>query len=138
VYVNFILLLPFEVSSIALLLLACGYGFVVDVFYNTLGVHMSASVLLAFARLYVINLLTPRGGYDASSQLTLNYMGIQWMAIYSFILILIHHLALFFLEAWGFGSIWMVLLKTFFTALLTFFIGLIFQFLTSNNRRKTI
>ena len=138
VYVNFILLLPFEFSPLLILTLAFGYGFIIDLFYNTIGVHMAASVLLSYLRLHIINTLTPRGGYDASSELTIASLGFQWMITYCSILIFAHHLFLFILEAWGFGSISILLSRTFFTSLLTLFAVILFQYLFSPVRRRSI
>ncbi len=138
VYVSFILLLPFEFSPLLILAMAFGYGFVIDIFYNTLGVHMAASVMLAYLRLHMINALTPRGGYDASSELTIASLGFQWMITYCSISIFAHHLFLFVLEAWGFGSIVLILSKTFFTSLLTLFAVILFQYLFSPVRRRSV
>ncbi|TAH26901.1 MAG: Rod shape-determining protein MreD [Cytophagales bacterium] len=137
VYINFILLLPFEFPPLLIILLAFGYGFVIDIFYNTLGIHMSASVLLGFLRLHMINLLTPRGGYDASSEISLSSLGLLWMTYYCLILTFFHHLFLFFLEAWGFASFGTILAKTVSTSLLTIFTLLLFQYLFSPIRKKS-
>lgn len=138
VYINFILLLPFEMSPLLIILLSCGYGFIVDIFYNTLGINMAASVLIGYLRLHLINVLTPRGGYDASAELTISSMGIQWMLIYSTILVFAHHLLLFILEAWGFTSIGLILSKTVMTTLLSLFVILLFQYLFTTSRRRSI
>lgn len=138
VYINFILLLPFEFSPLLIILLAFGYGFVIDIFYNTLGVHMAASVMLGYLRLHMINLLTPRGGYDASSELSIASLGFQWMITYCISLVFAHHLFLFILEAWGFASIGDIFTKTFFTSLLTIFAVILFQYLLSPVRKRSI
>ena len=137
VYVSFILLLPFEFPPLMIILLAFGYGFIIDIFYNTLGVHMAASVMLGYVRLHIINTLTPRGGYDASTELSIASLGFQWIIVYCVVLVFVHHLFLFVLEAWGFGSLGTVLTKTFFTSLLTIFAVILFQYLLSPVRRRS-
>ena len=46
-YVACILLMPAEINQTALLLLAFLTGVIVDTFYNTLGIHAAATVLMA-------------------------------------------------------------------------------------------
>lgn len=52
-YVACILLLPNEISQTVLLLLAFATGIIVDTFYNTLGMHAAATVLMEIGRAHV-------------------------------------------------------------------------------------
>jgi rod shape-determining protein MreD len=51
-YVAFILLLPVEMSPVALMFTAFGMGFLVDIFYSSMGLHAFALVITAYARNY--------------------------------------------------------------------------------------
>src|SRR4028118_1471244 len=66
VYIAFLLLLPFDISKVMLLILGFSTGLLVDVFYDTIGIHAAACTLLAYIRPYVIMFTTPRGGYEAN------------------------------------------------------------------------
>jgi hypothetical protein len=123
-YIAFLLLLPFETDRTLLLFLGFFTGFLTDLFYDTLGIHAAAAVGLAFVRPVVIQLLTPRGGYDDNPQISLAGMGIAWFLPYTLLLVFVHHLLLFLIEAsrWElfFQSLLKTLLSTVFTGIVIF------------------
>jgi len=98
IYVIFILLLPFETPTWALLGLAFLLGISVDLFANTPGMHSTATVLMAFLRPYVLSIIAPRDGYETGTFPRLYYYGFFWFLKYAAILVTIHHLSLFYLE----------------------------------------
>ena len=100
-----LLWLPFSVSRMWLLMIGFITGLTLDYFMMTPGLHAAACVLVAFVRPFVINVLTPE---DSSE---FNYRepspkAIRWTpyAIYVFILTLLHHGYMVFLEWLDFGS----------------------------------
>ncbi len=121
-YVGFILFLPRTMGPVWLLLSAFGYGLLVDVFYDTLGIHAAASVLLAFLKPVHLKLVVPSGGYEAADEISIESMGFRWFMWYTFPLIFVHHLALFAIEAANFSLLHFVLLKAVFSTLFTFVI----------------
>jgi hypothetical protein len=111
-YFLFLLWLPFSVSRIGLLVIGFLTGMVLDWFSNTPGLHAAACVLLAYARPFVINVLTPK---DTSE---FNYrepspkaMGWTPYLVYVLVLTLLHHSYLVFLEWLSFGSFFHFLIK---------------------------
>ena len=54
VYVLFLLLLPFGIPNILLYVLAFATGLTLDAFYDTMGVHATACIVLAFVRISFI------------------------------------------------------------------------------------
>jgi len=128
-YVAFILLLPLETDSVLLLLLSLGTGLIVDTFYDTLGIHAAACVLIGYLRPWVIRIITPRGGYEQNIRISLNHMGTQWFFSYTLILIFFHHLALFLIEASQWNLVLMALLKTLCSTAFTWTILMIIQYL---------
>lgn len=64
IYPLFILLLPFDIKGWSLLLWAFLLGISIDTFSNSLGMHASALVLIAFLRPWVINLISNRTDFD--------------------------------------------------------------------------
>ncbi|TPE44993.1 hypothetical protein [Pontibacter mangrovi] len=138
IYVAFLLYLPLNFSRIWLLILGFLIGFTVDVFYDTMGIHAAASVLLAFLRPHVLNLLTPRDGYDNSDTVNIHVMGSGWFLSYAFTLILFHHLAVFFLETLTLQTLWYTLAKTVLSTLFTGIVVVIIQLLFFSPKRERI
>jgi len=137
VYLIFLLLLPLEIGFLAVMLLGFGTGLIVDIFYNTLGIHASASVLLTFLRPFWAKVITPRSGnYEVNVLPTVQAYGASWFITYALPLLFAHHAVFFFLEAGGFQLIGTTLLKI----LTSSFFSLVFivsiQYLFFSNKKK--
>ncbi len=98
-YVVFVLSLPFETPSWMVLVLGFFLGISIDSFSSTMGMHTSATVVMAFCRAYLLKLVEPRGGYEFNSKPNVQDMGVTWYLMYAFILVLLHHLFLFYVES---------------------------------------
>ena len=101
IYILFIVLLPFDTPRSLLLFLALTLGVTVDLFTNTPGVHTSASILIGFVRPGIMGILTTRETLDSITAPRVKNMGFQWFATYVTFLVVIHHLFLFFIEAFA-------------------------------------
>jgi hypothetical protein len=134
IYIGFILLLPFDIPSLLLLLLAFFLGIIIDIFYDTLGIHAASCVLIAYMRPHIINLLTPKGGYDKGTEVSIFSLGFKWIFTYAVILIFIHHLTLFLIEIWGVKLIGPLLIKTTASAAFTLIVFTLFQYLFQSSR----
>ncbi|GAB3268311.1 rod shape-determining protein MreD [Larkinella harenae] len=99
VYVACILLLPTEMSLSATLLTAFGVGIVVDTFYNTLGMHAAATVMMAYVRPVVVRVQAAQRGFDSRTAFSIREMGSRNFFYYVLVLTFIHHFALFLIEA---------------------------------------
>src|SRR5438132_9721492 len=77
-YVAFVLLLPIETSKLTLMSVGFVMGFVIDIFYNSLGLHALTMVFTAYVRNYWLGIITPQGGYDAGAVPDLKSNGVQW------------------------------------------------------------
>jgi rod shape-determining protein MreD len=124
VYVLFLLVLPFRIPNLLLFLIAFGTGLTLDAFYDTMGVHASACVALAFVRILFISVSLNRDAIDEPEP-SLGNMGFKWFSIYAVLCIFVHHLVLFFLEAfklselaYTFGRSLLSVVFTMFTVLL--------------------
>lgn len=135
IYVAFILFLPIDTNTIWVMVLGFVLGFMVDIFYDSLGIHAAALVLIGFLRNFWLSRITPQGGYDAGEGPTLAANGMQWFIVYALPLIFVHHFALFFVEAGGFGLPMYTLSKVFFSTIFTFVIILLLQYLLPGQRR---
>ena len=135
VYVAFIILLPFEIGSVLLMVIAFLCGFMVDIFYDSLGIHAAACVLIAFLRPFWTKTVPPRGGYEMGMRPTIKIMGFSWFLTFTLPLILIHHAVLFFVEAGGMHLFGFTLIKVISSAILTFLVMVILQYLFYRSTR---
>jgi len=129
VYVGFLLLLPLGISRINIMLLGFITGFVIDVFYNSLGTHMAAMTLIAFLRPVWLNAITPRGGYENVESPAVKHLSLSWFLAYAVPLLFLHLAVIFFLEAGGFHMFFYVISKVFLSTLLTVLVLVIIQYL---------
>jgi len=129
VYIGFILFLPLETGRIVLLLIGFLTGFIVDLFYDSIGIHAASGVLIAFLRPIWINILTPQGGYEAGASPYLRETSTTWYISYSLLIIFIHHFAIFFIEAGGFSLFLFTLVKVLSSVTFTFLVLLLVQLL---------
>lgn len=128
-YIMFLLMLPFETPALLVMLFGFISGLTVDFFYDSQGIHSSASLMIGFMRFYSLKFISPREGYDVSMKPTIQSMGTAWFMYYVIPLILIHHLMFFILEEFGFGNSGMIFLKTIGSTAITLLFVYIFQFL---------
>jgi hypothetical protein len=131
VYYLFLLWLPFSISRIGLLITGFITGMALDFFTMTPGLHAAACVLVAYARPFVINILTPKEtsefNYREPSPKSLGWTP---YFVYIFVLTLLHHGYLTLLEWLSFGTFLTFLIKivatTAISILLIFTIELLF------------
>lgn len=128
-YVLIFLMLPMDTNPIVQLLVGFVVGIIIDAFYNTLGIHAAASVLVVYLRIYWSRVMTPSGGYDSGPKINVRTQGIGWFLTYIYPLVLVHALLLLFIEASGFGLFWQTLTKVFYSSVFTTIIILIIQYL---------
>lgn len=129
VYVMFILILPVSIPSWILLLLGFLTGFVIDIFSGTMGVHTFATVLAGFVRPWVLSLkLTAEAAEDDMSP-SARRSGLRWFLVYTVTVVLVHHLALFFVELFSFRYFFHTLLRVLLSTAVTTFFILLFDFI---------
>lgn len=128
IYVLFILLLPVNSPKYAILLLAFLMGLTIDVFSNSLGVHAFASVFVGYFRALIIRLITNREE-DMSDYPGLAQNGFGWFLKYTTILVILHHLVLFFIEVFTFNNSLETLYRVFLSSLFSIFVIILSQFI---------
>ena len=134
-YVLFLLMLPFELPAWAALLLGAFTGLTMDIFSNTPGMHMSACVVMMFARIQLLSLIAPREGYEYGMRPTVPRMGIAWFTTHAGLCIFIHHLWLFFVEVHRFDGFFSTFSRAVLSAAFTLGLCLLAQFLTTREDR---
>jgi hypothetical protein len=129
-YVMFIILLPMEVKTIPTLFISFALGLGVDMFYDTMGIHTSALLVVGFLRSRWLQVLVPSGSYDEDLQPSLVNMGLQWFLSYSVPLVLVHHLVFFYIESLGtgmfLGSLQKIVASIIFVTIMSIIVQLLF------------
>lgn len=119
VYVLFVLLLPFDTPKWRLLIDGFLIGMAVDIFNGTPGLNAGATVFMAFMRPFIIGITTRKSDIDGKNAPTVTEMGLQWFAVYALLLILLHNLVLFWLEAFSIKLLGLIIAETLLSAPVT-------------------
>ena len=107
--------MPLKTKRFVLLLLAFFVGIIIDMFYDSPGLHTSALVFLAYIRRYVLKFLEPVEGYNVDTTPTIKTFGLDWFLIYSTVLVFFNILWYFSMEAFSFQYVSDIMLKTIFS-----------------------
>jgi rod shape-determining protein MreD len=119
IYLLFIILMPFETPRWIVLLSGFFLGLGIDLFEHTLGMHTAATVLIAFVRPYFLNMLAPRDGYEPDTFPRIHYYGFLWFLKYTLLIVLLHHLVLFYLEVFQLKDFLSTLLRVILSSFLS-------------------
>ena len=134
-YFLFLLWMPFGTSRLSMTFLGFIFGYTLDVFANTPGLHAAACTLLGYVRPTILNLLLAQeASEEVSKEPSIGTMGWGPYFIYVFALTFIHHFYLVLLEWLQFGSFTYFIGKVFATTLMS--VLLIFLVELIMNRRK--
>ncbi len=138
IYVWFILTLPVDIPKWITLFIALILGLTIDMFMNTMGMNAAATVFLAFCRPLLLKAMAPRDGYEFDTQPTVEKMGLGWFITYAAILVFLHHIFLFFVEAGRFSNFFFTFMKIMASSIVTLLVIIIGQYLFSYSvSRKT-
>lgn len=136
IYPFFILVLPFRMQHWILMLVAFFSGLLMDAFSGTAGLHSAALVFLAFVRPYWINVITPKGGYEAEDRPSIRGQGFSWFVLYSFVLVFLHHFFYFFLEVFSLSSAFSTVGKTLLSTIVSTILIVLMAYLFSRERKR--
>jgi len=128
IYIMFVLLLPVEIPSWLLLLLSFVMGLILDFFSGSPGMHSSATVLTGFVRPFILRVISPRDGYEARSEPSMMAYGFRWFLIYTVLIVLVHHTALFYIEVFRFADFFRTMLRVLLSSLFTVTFILLIEF----------
>ena len=128
-YIYFILLLPFKTPQWLLLVSSFLLGFAVDVFSNTPGINAAASVMMAFARPFVIATISSGTEYEIGERPSLKNQDMKWFIYYCVILILVHHFTLFYLEIFRFREFISTFLRVLLSSAVTLLLVMISEYM---------
>lgn len=129
-YMLFILLLPFNLPRPALQLLGLLLGLTLDMFTDTMGLHAFACVFIAYLRPFILNILSPQGGFEVIQRTpSVTSMGASQFAIYVSILVLLHNIVYFSLSVFSFADPLYLLLKILLSTAVSLFLVLVYELL---------
>jgi len=120
IYPVIVLLLPFRLSRHYVIVIGFLLGLLIDMFYDTIGVHAFSLTATAYARGLLLSYLEPRGGYQLSMSPTQYSMGLNWLVTYTSLCMVIHTFLFFTAEIFTFVYIGQIVLNT----LVTFFLSM--------------
>lgn len=133
IYILFILLLPFTIPGYLLLGLSFLLGISIDIFNNTPGVHAGATVLLGFLRPGIASLISSREIIEKGNTPNMKQLGFASFLKYTVIAVLVHHLFLFYAEAFSFVGFFHTLLRAVLSSVFSIVIILASQFILFKN-----
>ena len=110
-YPLFVLLLPLRMPRPLVVFLGFLLGISIDLMYETLGMHAAALVFTAYVRYGILQLLLPREGYALTDKPTKDSLGDVWFLRYAALVMFVHLLFYFSVEAFTFMYIGTILLK---------------------------
>ena len=128
IYVLLLINLPVQIPRWAEMMIGAIVGLVIDIYNNSLGVHMAACVALSFLR----PILLKKSIQDVErikGEINSHSIGIAEYIKCLVMTVLVHHLLVFSLEAWGGHSVWLVILHTLFSSLLTILMLLVYDYM---------
>ncbi len=134
-YVLFLLMLPFDLPAWALLLIGAATGLTMDAFASTPGMHMGACTVMMFLRIFLVDLIAPREGYEFGMKPTLASMGMAWYLTYAGALIMGHHAWLFLIEMYRFDNFLSTMGRILLSTVFTLVLCLLAEFLTARPKR---
>lgn len=135
-YIYLLLVLPIATGRIQTLFIGFFLGLTIDVFSDTGGMHAAASTLIAFYRPLYLKAQAPREGYDLGAVPDVRTFGIAWFIPYAVLLVVLHHLVLFYLEVFRFSEFFHTLFKTVLSSLLTLFFVFMAEYLFAGSDKR--
>lgn len=111
IYVLCLLMMPITLPHSMDMMIGAAVGLMMDVFCNSLGIHMAACVLLMLIRPYLLGVIV-NDKDRLNEQINLRTIGWEALIRYTVILVLVHHLTVFSLAAWNWNYIGFVLIET--------------------------
>ena len=121
IYVLCLLMMPITLTHSLSMIIGAVAGLVMDIFCNSLGVHMAACILIMFIRPYLIGAIV-NDKDRLNEQISLRSIGMEGLIKYVVILVLVHHLTVFSLAAWSWSHMGFVLLETLISSIVTILI----------------
>ena len=134
----FIITFPIKVNKITFMMISFIFGFILDLYSNSLGINTAACLSVAFLRSYILNFVFGSFYDPHGIKLIKNYVlesTFSQKFLYITTIILIHHLILFSLEVFSFQFISLILFKTLITSLISLIFCITFIYIMIKNEK---
>ena len=106
----------------------------IDIFRNTMGLNISALIAVAYSRNIILNMISPRDGFDPLKELNVNTMGLNRYLLYAGILLFIQHFWFYIIEDFHFNQLHMLFIKAIINTILALGLIILFQYLTLSKK----
>ena len=110
-------------------------GISIDVFSNSPGIHASATLFAGFMRTFLLASLMPRETVEPTDSPNIRLFGAGWFIKYSLMMVVIHHVFLFLVEAFKFSSLHLILWRALLSIVFTMILIVLSQFLFTRNNK---
>jgi hypothetical protein len=137
-YILIVLLLPIGIPNTLLYVLAFLTGLSIDAFYDSIGIHAAACVALAFFRIFFHKITIELDEQESFNTPSWGNMGFKWYLTYISLSILIHHVILFFVEAFSFHNFIQTVLSIAFSSIFTLVLIFVISLLTYHKKSRVI
>ncbi|PKP28492.1 MAG: rod shape-determining protein MreD [Bacteroidetes bacterium HGW-Bacteroidetes-19] len=122
IYIIFLLLLPLELKKWVQYIIAFLTGLLIDMFFQTFGIHALSSLIIIFIRPYLVFFLNGFKPNDGVFKPLPGFKDFKWIAFYVGIMAFVHQFLITLIETFNmsdfFHIIWVTILNTFFTTIL--------------------
>lgn len=136
IYIAGVLLLPLNMNGLLVMVIAFLTGFFNDIFMSTPGMQAAAAVATAFARITMIRVLTPPGGYEGDDEVSVSSRGVAWYLQYMVPLVFLNNFIIFLIDYAELSKLHVMLINSLVSTLLTILvIWLVQQFVTHPKTR---
>jgi rod shape-determining protein MreD len=98
IYPLFLMFLPLVTPVWLMMVIGFVYGYIIDIFLNTIGMHTATCVFMGFIRSGLIRFFEPQGGYKEKSSPTRRSMGFVWFLRYASVFMFLHIFFFFSVE----------------------------------------
>ncbi|MDR2919511.1 MAG: rod shape-determining protein MreD [Tannerella sp.] len=97
-YVYVIVKIPTNLTRTSIILISFALGLVIDLFFNTLGLHAAACSFAGFFRGPLLKTFSDKDFFEGATP-SYRTLGIGGFIRYAFLLVLLHHTVLFLIES---------------------------------------
>jgi hypothetical protein len=122
IYPLAILMMPVGVPKPLVLITAFFSGIIVDMFYDSPGVHAAALVITAYFRPLLLAFLEPYEGYKPDDVPSIYNFGFGWFVSYMSLALLVHIFMYFSIEAFSLVYFFEIFLNSIFSFFVSFLV----------------
>lgn len=118
VYILCLLMMPATLPPSVDLLIGALAGLTMDIFCNSIGIHMAAGVLIMLIRPHLLQRIV-KDKDRLNEEISTHSLGTGTMLRYTILMVVIYHLTVFMIASWSWSHIGFVLIETIVSSLIT-------------------